>query len=204
MKALRGFYYITDSRICSKDDLTAAKQAICGGANIIQYREKNLPYAERLKNAVQLGKICADRAYFIVNDDLRLALESRADGVHLGQDDENPKTARKTLGQDKIIGVTVHNLKEARKALSDGADYLGASPIFETSTKADAGAPSGIKLIQDIKKHHQIPVCAIGGIKTENIRDVIDAGADMACAISATVAEEDIKKAVQSFSRMWD
>ncbi len=197
---MRGFYFITDRGLASTDDIESVRQAVEGGASIIQYREKELEFPEMEAICKKMADICRGRTIFIVNDHVELAKASGADGVHVGQDDMALIRAREVLGPAAIIGVTVHDIDEAKKAVECGADYLGASPIYETSTKADAGRPSGLKLIEDIKRELDIPVAAIGGISRSNVDEVIGAGADMVCAISATVCERDITGAVKWFS----
>jgi len=128
--------------------------------------------------------------------DICLAVD--ADGVHLGQDDMPYETARKLLG-NKIIGLTVHNVKEAVEAEKKGADYIGVSPIFETTTKKDAGRAAGVRLIEGVKKKVKQPIVAIGGINKGNVAEAIKAGADSAAAISAIVTKEDVKKEVLDF-----
>jgi thiamine-phosphate pyrophosphorylase len=196
---LRGFYFITDSELSTTSIEEQVGAAISGGARVIQYREKNKSKEDMVSVCKGLKSLCAGKAIFIVNDFVDVAFEADADGVHIGQEDTSLAEARKILG-GKIIGVTVHDVDEAVKAEEDGADYLGVSPIFHTDTKKDAGTPSGVKLIRDIKEKVKVPVVAIGGINESNIDSVIEAGADMACAISATVAKEDIKNAVESFA----
>jgi len=110
------------------------------------------------------------------------------------------KTARYLLGRDKLIGVTVHSVAEAVAADRAGADYVAVSPVFATSTKEDAGRPVGLEMIRAVKAAVKMPVAAIGGINLENADSVIAAGADMVCAISATVCKDNVKAAVQSFS----
>ena len=198
---LRGFYFITDSGLSTASDTDSARQAVEGGAALIQYREKNLEYPKMLGICREIADICSGRVVFIVNDHVELARDCGADGVHIGQDDTCFERAKEMLGPDAVIGVTVHNLKEARRAVLCGADYLGASPIFETSTKKDAGKPAGIRLIMDIKAGWDIPVAAIGGIDHSNADKVINSGADMICAISQTVCEKDIGGAVRGFAK---
>jgi thiamine-phosphate diphosphorylase len=132
-----------------------------------------------------------------------IALAVQADGVHLGQDDLPLAAARKLLGQGKIIGLTVHSLAEARQAEAAGADYLGISPIFTTQTKMDAGPPAGIQLIQQIRSAVKIPLVAIGGINLANAPEVIRAGADSLCAISAIVRREDVQAEIKKFQRLF-
>jgi len=114
------------------------------------------------------------------------------------------EAARRILGSRKIVGVTVHNIEEAVKAEWEGADYLGLSPIFSTSTKLDAGPAAGLELIRKVKKTVRLPCVAIGGINEKNADSVIKAGADSLSAISATVAKDDVEKAVRLFANKFD
>jgi thiamine-phosphate pyrophosphorylase len=187
-------YFITDSSLTKKNIFSDVKNAIAGGATIIQYREKNKTFKEQKKEALKIKKICKNKAIFIVNDSLKLAKKINADGVHLGQTDESITNARKMLGKNKIIGVTAHNLKEAIKAKREGADYLGVSPIYATSTKSDAGKACGTKLITKIRKKTSTPIIGIGGINKTNAEKVITAGADGVAVISAICAQKNPKK----------
>jgi thiamine-phosphate pyrophosphorylase len=191
-------YFITDSKLTKKTILDDVKSAISGGVKIVQYREKEKPTKEMVEEALKIKKLCADDVIFLVNDRIDVALAVDADGVHLGQDDMPYETARKLLG-DKIIGLTIHNVEEAVDAEKIGADYLGVSPIFATTTKLDAGKPAGIKLIEDVKNAVNIPFTAIGGINLENIGQVAGAGAKSAVAISAIVTKDDVEKEVKKF-----
>ena len=136
---------------------------------------------------------------FIVNDEIDIALAAGADGVHLGNDDMPYEIARKLLGKDKIIGLTVHNLEEAMQAQEAGADYIGVSPVFETKTKPDAGIPGGLNLIMEIKSNIKIPFVAIGGINENNIKSVLAAGAKSAAVISAIVTKSDVERECRKF-----
>jgi thiamine-phosphate pyrophosphorylase len=149
-----------------------------------------------------LGELCR-HTLFRVNDRVDVALEVGADGVHLGQEDLSCHEARKLLGPDKIIGVTVHNVAEALAAQAGGADYLGVSPIFSTATKADAGDPTGVALLNEIRRRVTLPLVAIGGITLANAPAVIAAGADAVCAISAVVAHPDVKSEIGKFQRLF-
>ena len=181
------FYFITDRELSGKSEVEQVREAIQGGSNIIQYRDKKSSKETLLRVASELKRICDEKnAIFIVNDHVDIANIVDADGVHIGQSDMAYKQARALL-KDKIIGVTVHNIAEAVETEMVGADYLGVSPIFETTTKKDAGKPLGVALLMEVKKSVRIPVIAIGGINTDNVDLVIEAGADSVCAISATV-----------------
>jgi len=208
------FYFITDSKLTKNSIIDDTKQAIEAGVKIVQYREKNLQTKQLIEEAAKLKEICKhssenengleksktsqkDKAIFLINDRIDIALAVNADGVHLGQDDMPYGTARLLLGHDKIIGLTAHNIEEAIEAEELGADYIGASPIYATTTKLDAGKPAGIKLIEDIKNTINIPIVAIGGINLENTPEVIKAGADSVVAMSAVIpnnVKEECKK----------
>ncbi len=191
---IKGFYFITDSKLTKKTPVEDVESALKAGVKVVQYREDK----PKKEEALRIKELCQKySATFLINNDVKFALEVGADGVHLGQNDMPYEEARKLLG-DKIIGVTAHNVEEAVEAEKKGADYLGLSPIFATTTKLDAGKPAGIQLIEDVKKVVKIPVAAIGGINESNIDEVIKAKPDAICAISATVARDDVEEAVKN------
>ncbi len=196
---LNGFYFITDRKLSSKPDVEAINDAFDGGCRVFQYREKELSTRIMIENVNKIKEILDGEGILLINDRVDVAVAADCDGVHLGQDDMSLKDARKILGE-KIIGITVHDVDEALAAYEGGADYLGISPIFSTTTKLDAGEPAGIQLIKDVKKAVDLPCAAIGGINEQNVDSVIEAGADMVCAISATVAKSDIIQAVKYFT----
>jgi thiamine-phosphate pyrophosphorylase len=195
---VRGYYFITDSKLSRAGNFNDVSMAVACGVSVVQYRNKNAKTREMYEEAVRLREICRD-TLFLINDRVDIALAVDADGVHLGQSDMPCEVARRLLGEEKIIGITVHNLAEAVQAESIGADYLGVSPIFQTATKPDAGKPAGISLIEDIRAIVNIPLIAIGGIDHSNAIDVIRAGADGLCAISSVVAKEDVSAEIKKF-----
>jgi thiamine-phosphate pyrophosphorylase len=199
---MKGYYFITDSCLSRAGNVSDVEQAVACGVGIIQYRNKNAETREMYDEALMLRDICQE-TIFLINDRIDIALAVDADGVHLGQSDMPYKSARKILGSDKIIGITVHNLTEALEAESLGADYLGVSPIFKTQTKLDAGKPAGIALIEEIRERVEIPLVAIGGIDHSNAPQVIKAGADGICAISCVVAREDAGLEIRKFQEMF-
>ncbi|MFH1854520.1 MAG: thiamine phosphate synthase [Candidatus Omnitrophota bacterium] len=201
---IKGYYFITDAELSKRGNLSDVKNAIEAKVTIVQYRSKLDDTDHMLEEAKELKEICKGKALFIINDRVGVALAIDADGVHLGQGDMPYETARELMGKDKIIGVTVHNLKEAILAEKKGADYLGVSPVFSTSTKKDAGEPCGADLIRKIKKHCKIPVTAIGGITLDSAKEVISAGADAICAISAVVTSEDVQKEIKKFQALFN
>ena len=138
---MKGYYFITDSKLSRAGNMSDVSRAVACGVGVIRCkRNKNAETRELYEEAVQLRDICRDTV-FLINDRVDIALAAKADGVHLGQSDMPCRAARKLLGPEKIIGITVHSLAEALDAESIGAHYLGVSPIFRTATKPDAGKP---------------------------------------------------------------
>ena len=199
---MKGYYFITDSSLSRAGNISDVKQAEACSVCAVQYRNKNAETREMYIEALRLREICRN-ALFLINDRIDIALVVDADGVHLGQSDMPYRVARKVLGPEKIIGITVHNLAEAMEAQRSGADYLGVSPIFETLTKSDAGKPRGIALIEEIRGQVDIPLIAIGGINFANAPEVIKAGSDGLCAISAVVAKEDVSSEIKRFQELF-
>jgi thiamine-phosphate pyrophosphorylase len=193
------FYLITDSGLSKKGTLSDVKEAVEAGCRIIQYREKNKSTKAMILEASEIKKICGNRAMFLVNDRVDVALAVDADGVHIGQEDMPIEIARKLLGVDKIIGLSVQNVDEAIEAEKHAADYVGLGPIFDTTTKKDSGAGVGLPKIRKVKKVIIIPVVAIGGINKENCESVIQNGADSLVAISAVVCNDDVEKEIKEF-----
>lgn len=196
------FYLVTDSGLSKKGTLSDVREAVESGCRIVQYREKNKSTKEMVEEASEIKRICSGRAIFLVNDRIDIALAVDADGVHIGQDDMPIKTARKLLGEDKIIGLSVHDREEAIRAEKTGADYVGLGPIFDTATKKDAGEGIGPHNIREVKDSINIPVVAIGGINNENSESVIRNGADSLVAISAVVCSDDVKRETKYFIDM--
>jgi thiamine-phosphate pyrophosphorylase len=190
----KGYYFITDTKLSCKGNASDVKSALACGVKVVQYRNKFASSKELYEEALKLKFICEGAGLFLINDRVDIALAVNADGVHLGNDDLPYALARKCLGKNKIIGLTVHSLKEAKAAQAEGADYIGISPIFRTQTKKDAGRPAGINLIRAIREEVSIPIVAIGGIDLSNAAQVIAVGADCICAISAVVSKPDVKK----------
>ena len=187
-------YAVSDRAWSNSDEefLSQAKQAIKSGITIFQLREKHTEYEHFREIALKLKQY---NVPLIINDNVKLAKEIDADGVHLGQDDLDIKAAREYLGADKIIGVSAHNVKEALEAENGGADYLGSGAAFVTSTKTDAGAIDH-KVLSDVAHSVKIPVVAIGGINKDNISQLEGLGLDGVAVVSAIFAADDISSAV--------
>ena len=201
---IKGYYFITDADLSKAGNADDVKVAIDAGVTVVQYRSKNDDAEHMIQEARGLKKICDKKALFIINDKVGVALSVDADGVHLGQGDMPYETARKLLGKEKIIGVTVHGVNEAILAEKKGADYLGVSPVFTTTTKDDAGTPCGVGLIKEIRKRCSVPIVAIGGINLRNAKEVINSGADAICAISAVVTKDNVKEEIAKFHELFN
>jgi thiamine-phosphate pyrophosphorylase len=175
------------------------EEAMAGGADIIQLRDKTSSKRDVLEKAKRLREITKSYgALFIVNDHIDVALAVDADGIHLGQDDLPLKEARKIMG-DRIIGISTHAIEEARQAERDGADYIGVGPVFPTKSKVDVVDPVTTSYVRQVAAEIQIPWAAIGGIKLHNVDEVLAAGAARICAISEIVGSSDVKGACQAF-----
>ncbi len=199
---MRGFYFITDSTLSCAGNVSDLKHALAAGVRVVQYREKQAGVREMLAEARTLKALCHG-ALFLVNDRVDIALAVNAHGVHLGQEDLPLTEARRLLGPQKIIGITVCSVPEALEAQRQGADYLGVSPIFPTATKPDAGEPTGPELIREIKKRVSIPLAAIGGLTLANAPEVIGAGANLVCAISQVVTKGDVRREIEKFQALF-
>jgi thiamine-phosphate pyrophosphorylase len=193
------FYLVTDSGLSKKGTLSDVRETVESGCRIVQYREKDKSTKEMVEEASEIKKICGDKAIFLVNDRIDVALAVDADGVHIGQDDMPIELAKKLLGANKIIGLSVSDTNEAIEAEKSGADYVGLGPIFNTATKKDAGKGIGPLKIREVKDAIKIPVVAIGGINKENCENVIQNGADSLVAISAVVCSDDVKRETKYF-----
>ncbi len=190
-------YVVTDRGLSrGRSDSEVARMAYEGGADVVQLRMKDADGREMLAQAVEIREIADELCkLFIVNDRVDVAIASGADGVHLGQSDLPVEVARDLMGEDAIIGVSVHNAEEAVAAVDGGADYLSVGAIFSTSTKPDAQQGLGLGAIYEVVRAVDVPVVAIGGINRGNIQHVIRAGADSAAVVSAVVAQDDVRAA---------
>lgn len=171
------------------------EEALKGGATFIQLREKDLTEEEFLEEAKKIQQLCKKyRVPFIINDNVKLAKEIDADGVHVGQSDMEALDVRAQLGEDKIIGVSARTVEQALLAEKHGADYLGVGAVFQTGTKTDAREVEHSVLKEICSKVH-IPVVAIGGITEENVKELSGSGINGVAVISAIFAQNDIETA---------
>ena len=195
---LTGLYAIIDTQTLGlKDEVDAASKAIHGGAKIIQLRDKHHGKGELLAIAQKVRDLChKSDTLFIINDHLDIALGADADGLHIGQADLPLMAARKELPVDKIIGCSTATLNQALKAEAEGADYIAVGSIFPSPTKGSTTA-IGIEQLCQIRQAISIPIVAIGGINSDNISQVIAAGANSAAVISAILTQQNIEQATR-------
>lgn len=204
MKKIGKLCVITDTVIQNKySHYEIAKMAVKGGADIIQFRGKDMPTGELIETAIKIRKLCnRNNVLFIVNDRVDVALISAADGVHLGSDDIPLKDARKLLGKNKIIGGTAHSFKEAVQSEKEGADYIGFGHIYRTRSKIKTDKPKGTAYLKKVVEKLKIPVFAIGGLNHANIKEVMKTGAHGAAVIGAVVKSSNPFKAVKVLKSM--
>jgi len=202
---LSPLYLITDhllSKGSARQSLfEGVETALEEGVRLIQYREKNGARRQMFETAKKLREITTRHdAALIVNDEIDLALAVKADGVHLGQDDLPVWVARKVLGKEAVIGISTHHWSEAIQAESDGADYVGIGPIFQTQTKRASISPLGITMITEVRKRVRLPIFAIGGIRLSRISEIMAAGADGVAVVSAIAGDirANVKQAMTS------
>jgi thiamine-phosphate pyrophosphorylase len=178
-------------------------RSVHAGATVVQLRAKNLPTREFLELslaiATKLGKI---NVPLIINDRSDVAMAGQASGVHLGQDDMPLAYARTLLGHGRLIGISVATVEEARSAWHGGADYIGAGPVFATSTKDCARPPIGLAGLQKIREAVKLPLLAIGGINARNAAEVMRAGADGIAVVSAIMKAPDPGQAAAELLRV--
>jgi thiamine-phosphate pyrophosphorylase len=195
-------YVIADKKMCGDRNVEdVVRQAIEGGAEMIQYRDKESDDAGFLSMASKLKAICQERGVpFIVNDRADIARQVDADGVHAGQKDLSVSEARQILGPARIIGKSSNTLDQAGRAEKEGADYVGIGPIFDTLSK-EIVKPIGLDVVPKVKAILSIPFFLIGGITEENLNQIIEAGGRRIAVISAVVSSDHVTSAAASLLR---
>lgn len=199
---MRGFYFITDetlSRSGTEHDVAVA--ASCGCA-MIQFRSKSGGSRAMYDEAMKL-KLLSGTVPFIVNDRVDIALAVHADGVHLGQNDLPAREARRLMGEEAIIGVSVSSPQQAIAAEEARASYIAVSPVFSTATKGDAGPGLGLAMLSAIRSVARLPLAVIGGVTLERAKECLVEGADLVCAIGATVTRSDLHVAIAEFKEVF-
>lgn len=196
-------YAVTDRAWTGRQSLLEQVEcALKGGATCVQLREKELDESAFLEEAIQMKQLCARYGVpFIVNDNVEIAIQCGADGVHVGQTDMEAGHVRQMVGDKMMIGVSASTVEEALAAQAAGADYLGVGAMFSTSTKLDAHV-LGYQTLKDICTAVRIPVTAIGGINEENMMRLSGSGVDGVALVSAIFAAEDIEAACRRLKAM--
>lgn len=198
-------YAVTDRAWLGEQTLCEqAEQALRGGVTLLQLREKEMPFDQFLAEAREIQALC-DRYQvpLVINDNVELALQCGAQGVHVGQSDMEAGRARQLLGPDRILGVSARTLDEALRAEAQGADYLGVGAVFSTSTKLDAQDVS-LETLQQICERVSIPVVAIGGISADNALSLQGSGIAGLAVVSAIFAQPDIEAAARQMRALAD
>jgi len=192
---------VTDRRLCRGPSLAeAVAQAVEGGANLVQLREKDLPAADLLALAERLRAVTQDRALLVVNDRLDVALACDAEGVHLPEQGLPVEAARRLAGQGFVIGRSVHSVAEAVRAQEEGADYVQVGAIF-ASRSHPGQAPAGLGLLETVVAAVSIPILAVGGITAANVGEAMRAGAGGAAVISAILGAPSPREAARDLAR---
>lgn len=191
-------YAVTDRHWLGEETLyDQVKKALDGGATFVQLREKKLDREDFLAEALEIQKLCKKYGVpFVINDEVSIAKDIDADGVHVGQSDMEAMDVRKVLGPDKIIGVSAQTVEQAIIAEKHGADYLGVGAVFATGSKDDADDVSH-ETLKAICEAVSIPVIAIGGITKDNVSELAGSGICGVAVISAIFGQNDIKKATE-------
>jgi len=204
----KGLYAITDSKLIGDRLVESVEAAILGGAVVVQYRDKSDDHTRRAEEADALQQLCRNHdVIFIINDDLELAAQVGADGLHIGQEDNSLHEARQHLGAETIIGVSCYNRFELAQAAEEaGADYIAFGRFFSSNIKPDAVA-AHIELLERAREEINLPVVAIGGITAENGAQLVEAGADMLAVISDIFdrpTADEITAATQRFQPIFN
>lgn len=195
-------YAVTDRHWLGNQTLfDQVKEALDGGATCIQLREKQLDDKTFLQEAIEIQKLCKQyQVPFIVNDNVEIAKDMHADGIHVGQSDMEALDVRKELGKDVILGVSAQTVEQAKKAEAHGADYLGVGAVFPTGSKDDADDVSH-ETLKAICEAVSIPVIAIGGITQDNVKELAGSGIVGIAVISAIFAQKDITQATKDLKQ---
>lgn len=203
---MRGLYLITDETLTPYDRIESyLRPALEGGAKFIQFRDKNHDDETLLQTALTIKALCGEfGATFIINDRVDLAREVDADGVHIGRDDEEFDLARRIMGKKKLIGVSCYgDIFRAKEFEHRGADYVAFGSFFASKTKPEAPTIKA-DILKDAKRMLKIPVCAIGGITTENAPLLLKNGADMLAVISDVWNTKEIRTRCTTYKEYFD
>lgn len=197
-------YLVTDRTLSLGRSLEdVVEEAVKGGVTMVQLREKDCSSADFYELAINLKKLLAPyKVPLIINDRLDIALASDAEGLHIGQSDLPYSVARKLMGSDKIIGLSVENIEDVIEANNLDVDYIGISPVFDTNTKSDTAKALGLSGVKEISKLSIHPSVGIGGINQSNVKDIITAGADGISVVSAIMSADDPKASAETLIKI--
>lgn len=197
---MKKLYLVTDNQTYQNNDLLSIiEESVLGGVDLVQLREKNLSTRDFVEKAIRIKRLLiAYRIPLIINDRIDVALASGADGIHIGQSDMPYSYARKIMGKDAIIGLSIETKEQLLESENLDVDYIGISPVFFTNTKSDIAKPWGFDGLQFAKKHSKHKIVAIGGINETNATKTVQAGADMIAVVSAICMSLDPKRAAQN------
>lgn len=203
---MRGIYLVTDRSLCRGHPLQeVVLQALRGGAAYVQLREKEISTREFVEEAVAIKKILSPYGIpLIINDRVDVALACGAEGVHLGQEDMPYQTARRLMGKEAIIGLSVETWQDVEAAEMLDVDYIGVSPVFATPTKTDTKKPWGLEGLRRVKAFSRHPLVAIGGINDATAESVVRAGAHCLAVVSAICASDDPQAAAMRLNAIID
>ena len=203
-KKFSGLYVIIDpSFINSKDPVNIAQQVLDGGANIIQLRNKTDNIRQTVDWAIKISELCNSyNAFFIVNDRVDIAIISNSDGVHLGQGDIYPDHVKNITDKDLIIGSSNATINEIEESNKNSSHYIAVGSIYSTDTKSNT-RPASLNLLVEAKKISNKPIVAIGGIKENNIEEVLETGVDSVCMVTAITLSKDPQKATERFTKFF-
>lgn len=197
-------YLVTDRTLSLGRSLEdVVEEAVKGGVTMVQLREKDCSSADFYELAIKLKNLLAPyKVPLIINDRLDIALASDAEGLHIGQSDLPYSVARKLMGSDKIIGLSVENIEDVIEANNLDVDYIGISPVFDTNTKSDTAKALGLSGVKEISKLSIHPSVGIGGINQSNVKDIITAGADGISVVSAIMSADDPKASAETLIKI--
>ena len=195
-------YAILDASLFPRVELMfdAAADLVAGGITLLQYRNKSGNATEMLEHARELKRRLGNSVKLVMNDRADLALAAGFNGVHVGQEDLSPESARKVIGGSLWLGISTHNMEQLREADETSADYIAIGPVFPTSSKANPDPVVGLQGVRDARALTRKPLVAIGGINRVNCRSVIEAGADSVAVISDVMREP--RKSAEDFLRI--
>lgn len=197
MSSLPRLYAIADSQF--GDPVAVGRRLLAGGARLIQVRDKESTAESLVERVRGLVEAATDDASIIVNDRADVALVTGADGVHLGQTDLPPASARELLGPEALIGTSTHNLEQARRAQDLPVDYLAVGPVFRTATKSDPDPELGLEGLEAVCRISRLPVVAIGGIGLTDVADVLQAGAASVAVIRDLIGQGDVESRTRRY-----